>query len=569
MWIEFGELTGKNILSFGSGGFTLDFSKEKLTLITGKNGRGKSTIIEALTYCLFGKPYRKVKLGQLINSVNGKGLLVSLGFKIGQDVYKIVRGIKPNLFEIYKNEELIPEEAATKDYQTFLEDEILGFGYKTFKQVCVIGSASYTQFMTLSAGERRVMIEELLDISIFSKMLAIAKEEVSSAKKEVDLITNKVRSRMEEHTRLVSLLESIKEGEEKKKTEYVTRMNEIEKEKESHHVKLEEYKVLIDGFLEKLKDEAEILEKQSSLKSKLHMNVADIGRHKKTISFFDTNDTCPTCNQELAQSHCESIINSEKESVAKILSESKPISTEIEENNAKIAEFAKLTSALTRLQGMVSSTTSLIRQGDTELSSIRKELDRDNESDKVTEKITEVSNVIATDTERKSTLLEEFIVLDACLSMLKDNGIKARIIAKFVPLINQLINQHLELFDLFVNFELDENFDETIRSRHRDAFTYDSFSEGEKSKIDLSILFTWREIAKRKNSVSCNLLFFDETLDSSLDTDSIGTFLDLLKETEGTNVLIISHRESDPVMFDRVLLVDKKSDGFSVIEEVE
>lgn len=565
--IEFGLLTGKNIMSFGSGGFEIDLSQDQIAMMKGKSGHGKSTILEALTYCLFGKPYRKVTLAQLVNTINNKGMLTTVEFRSGPDQFKVIRGMKPSVFEIYKNGELIKEEAASRDYQKTLEDTILGFGYKTFKQVCVIGSTAYTQFMSLSTADRRAITEELLDIFIFSQMVTLVKEMLSKMKKDIDGIDSMVRLKNEEVARLNKILDEMKESERKKKEEFTTQIEQIEDEKADLNEKIIQYNSVIEQISERLvgdkETRAELQEGQMQLRSFMET----IQAAKLSIKFFEDTDHCSTCQQEITAEHKQSIIATESDKISETMQASKEIYATLEQLKSKIAEFDELSDGLSKANAKLRELKSNIDRNDALLRSLNKELSRENDSDKVVTQREIVTNDLQQKMADKIQMLEELDYYNVCANMLKDTGIKAKIIATYIPLINDSVNRYLESFDMFVNFELDENFNETIKSRHRDSFTYDSFSEGEKARIDTAILLSWRDVARRKNSVSTNLLIFDETCDRSLDDDSISSFLEILRGLENTNTLIITHRNPDPVFFDRCWFVEKRSDGFSRLEE--
>jgi len=566
--LNFGVLTGKNIMSFGSGGFEIDLSENQISMMRGKSGNGKSTILEALTYCLFGKPYRNIKLAQLINSINGKGMLTTISFTSNQDTFKVIRGMKPAIFEIYKNGEMIPEEAASRDYQKFLEESILGFGYKTFKQVCVIGSTAYTQFMSLSSSERRNMIEELLDIAVFSRMDLKVKELLKKMKKDVDLISTLVDAKNSELGRLNKILSEMQESESRKKTEFKDQIDSLEKEKTEINSRIDQYNKIVSQLIEKTADESKIRKSHLDSQNELRGYLDTISRSKSTMKFFESNDMCSTCNQEITADHKHSIVSKEKQIFSDTMKLSKEIYSTIEEFNKKIEEFDSFADALHKATNKLLELQSDLRAKESLLTNVNRELNRENDSDKVIKQSNQVSDELRTNMVQKIILLEDLDYINVCATILKDTGIKSKIISTFIPMINDRINHYLESFDLFVNFELDENFSETIKSRHRDAFTYDSFSEGEKARIDTAILFTWRDIARRKNSVSTNLLIFDETCDRSLDDDSIQSFLEILREQDGTNTLIITHRGADPVYFDRCYHVDKRSDGFSRLEDL-
>lgn len=565
--IEFGILTGKNIMAYGSGGFELDLSSHKISMIVGKNGASKSSIIEALTYCLYGKPYRKIKLSQLINTINGKALMTTLNFKSGSDEYFIKRGMKPNVFEIYKNGELIPEDSASKDYQKMLEEDIIGFGYKTFKQICVIGSSSYVQFMSLEAKDRRLMIEELLDSSVYSKMAILLKDIVSSTNKQYDFIQTKIVSLNGEIRRLESILSDIKDSEEKRRTEYASRLDELKAEREKVQAKIASITDIISGLVQKMDGKDDIQRKFDDHKSKLTDMMKEIENAKKTIKFFEQTDHCSVCQQEITETHKRDIIGREELTVKGNLETSKSLYEGMESLKQKLTEFQEFSTGITKANQILVDSNSSLKMINEQTNMIEKELARKNDSEKIVRELDEVKTEVITYQNKKLSLMDDLEYLNVCSTMLKDTGIKSAVVARYIPVINKLINQFLTSFDLFVNFELDENFNETIKSRYRDSFSYESFSEGERQRIDLSLLFVWRHIARMKNSASCNLLFFDETLDRSLDSDSIDSFLTMLREMENSNIFIITHRGADPVYFDRTIQVEKRPDGFSVMSE--
>lgn len=561
--LNFGLLTGKNIMSFGSGGFEFDLSQDQVVLLKGKSGHGKSTILEALTYCLFGKPYRDIKLAQLINTINNKGLLTTVEFQSGSDRFKVVRGMKPSIFEIYKNDELIPEDAATRDYQKMFEETILGFGYKTFKQICVIGSTSYKQFMTLSSVERRTIIEELLDINIFSQMSTYVKTALVDMKKDTDAIDTMIISKNGEVARLNKILDEMKESERKKREEYTGRIESIESEKISLNEKIDQYNAIVEQITEKLVGDSDTRTQLQEGQMKLRSFMEKMQSAKESIRFFEEHDHCSTCLQEITDTHKKSILTKENGIVSASMAASKEIYSTLERLKSKVAEFDELANGLNKAKSKLIELRSSLASNDSMLASLNRELARENDSDKVISQREIVSNGIKAKMEEKIRLLHELDYYNICASMLKDTGIKSKIIATFIPLINESVNKYLESFDMFVNFELDENFSETIKSRHRDTFTYESFSNGERARIDCAMLLTWREVARRKNSVSTNLLIFDETCDSSLDDDLIDIFINVLREQENTNTVIISHRQVDPMFFDQTYFVEKKSDDFS------
>lgn len=565
--VVFGLLTAKNILSFGSGGFEIDLSSHSLTLVEGANGHGKSTILEALTYCLFGKPYRKVKLAQLINSVNNKALLTTLEFSCGVDNYKILRGQKPGIFEIWKNGELIPEDSCSGDYQKFLEKKILGFSYKTFKQVCVIGSASYTQFMTLNAEQRRGLIEDLLDVNVYSRMAVYAKEELGLLKKEVDAINSSTEQKKSELVRLEKILDDMKASEERKKSSLASEIAEAQKSRTAKESEAEALQKQVDGLLDSVSEYEALKNSAAAMSQKMTSFGSDLKKLESSISFYDDNDVCPTCTQDIQSSHKESIKSSLHAEVKAVKADAFEVFNDLKSTKAKVTEMSLVMEEIAQKNKLISECNRDIARLNSTVDVLQREAGAVNDSSKVSDQIDVVRKEVESLLEKKVIKQEDFSYLQESCNMLKDSGIKACTVKEYIPLINSSLNEHLEQFGLFVDFQLDENFDEKILSRHRDDFSYFSFSEGEKQRIDLSILFTWREISRRKNSVSCNILFFDETLDSSLDQDSIAAFLTMLRDKDDSNVFVISHRGADPMYFDRVIRATKKGDGFSRLKE--
>lgn len=562
--IEFGILKAKNIMSFGSGGFEIDLNANKLVAIKGKSGHGKSSIIEALTYCLFGKPYRNIKVGQLINSKNKKGLSTEVEFIKGNDKFRVVRTMKPNAFEIYKNEVLIDEDSASRDYQKTLEG-ILGFGYKTFKQICVIGSAGYTHFMLLSAGDRRSMTEELLDISIFSKMSSYFKDVFSNAKKELDLLDTKIKMKNQEKDRLISLILDLEENEESRKEEVRSRISALEIEIEALEKKQEAYTDIINQMSEKIAPHSNLSKEIGERKDQIRDFASAYKVAKTEADFFKTHDHCSVCQQSIDETHKTSIIEKNKGLMQTSKTSAQAISDELKEFEEKFEEIAKFSEAMSSASSKLQLIGSSTKEKRNTLKMLTSDLNRTSEVEPAKKQKDAIDVELQTFLDKKISVMEDFSYIEVCNLLLKDSGIKSRIISYYIPLLNQLINRYLEAFDLFVNFELDENFNETIKSRHRDDFSYESFSEGEKQRIDLSILFAWREIAAQRNSASTNILFFDETADRSLDDDSIESFVDLIRNNMNSNVLIITHRAVDPVYFDDFITVKKKSDDYSVL----
>jgi len=568
--IVFKSVQWKNFLSTGNSPNKVLLNKSQTTLIIGKNGEGKSTILDALCFSLFGKPFRNINKGQLVNSINGKGCSVEVEFDINGKEYKIIRGIKPNVFEIWQDGEMINQDAASRDYQKILEQQILKLNYKTFTQVVILGSASFVPFMQLPTSQRREVIEDILDIRIFSTMNQLLKEKAQETKDAIAKIENEIstaKTKVDAQTQLIktiseaksSAIESIGSKISANTTEIVQAENEIS-------TILGEIIALNASITDK-ETVAEDIDKAKSIRSKLLQKIETC---EHNTEFFSEHDVCPSCNQDIAEEYKEAIV---KDLNDKLLDNNTKIS-ELEgilsNLNAKLSEITKIQSEITSKNIELSTRNSTITLLNKQIKEMQAEIESaktdttniDEEKAKLKELATEAITMIHT----KTTLQEQRNLEDVANILLKDTGIKTAIIREYLPIMNKLINKYLQAMDAYIHFELDEAFNESVKSRFRDDFTYASFSEGEKQKIDLAILFTWRQIAKLKNSVNTNLLIMDEIFDSSLDAQGTELLLALLTQvTHDTNVFIISHKGDQ--LFDKfrsVIKFEKKND-FSVM----
>jgi DNA repair exonuclease SbcCD ATPase subunit len=546
--ILFKKVRWKNFLSTGNSFTEIDLNNTKSTLVVGQNGAGKSTILDAISFGLFGKPHRNINKPQLVNSINQKSCIVEVEFSIGSTYYKIVRGIKPNVFEIWRNDKMINQSSHAKEYQKILEQNILKLNHKSFHQVVVLGSSSFIPFMQLAGWHRRDVIEDLLDINVFSKMNTLLKEKTSKLKedlKSTDYDLEITKEKIDLQRKYIKEVEALSNDQiEEKETQIFLAEDSIENLQLENVNTSEEIEKLSIGLEEGLKKNHD--KKQALLQYKAEFN-QKISALVKDSKFYEQNDTCPTCSQDIDED-----LRSEKLSTAKtkaseiqkalddVSSESSIVESTIERLNSAANAIREKTSLISgnnreivRLQGQIKGLTSSISQI------------RSNDGD-VAKSKTDLENL----KDLKDNLLDKKLSYKDRLNynmvmseMLKDTGIKTKIIKQYLPVINKLVNQYLQVLDFFVHFDLDEEFKETIRSRHRDEFTYDSFSEGEKQRIDLSLLFTWRHIAKMKNSVATNLLILDETFDSSLDHDGVENLLKILHTlSDDTNVFVISHK---------------------------
>jgi len=547
----FKRLRWRNFLSTGNEFTEIHLDKSPATLITGKNGAGKSTLIDALTFSLFGKPHRNISKPMLMNSVNNKDCRVELEFSIGSRNFKIVRGIKPGIFEIYQDGTMINQDASAKDYQKFLEKSILKLDFKSFHQIVVLGSSSFIPFMQLPVNKRREIVENILDIDIFSKMNNLLKQRVTEVKNQVfkienaiELISSKVKNQQTLINRMKSNSEDVIEVNENKLTDLNLELSQLEKSRLELSNELEK---LMTKDLESLTES--LIVKQNKLHKFQTKFEHEINDHTKHLDFFNNKDVCPTCDQNIS----EDTRNSKKEYYENLIVSSKnnyeEASTSLNKTRDSIDEMTKSLSVMNEIKGNLKVNSKSINLTEDMISSIKNQIDESQQDNseaisKEVEKQNELLLMKNSLYDKKSTYIDDREYYVAASELLKDTGIKTKIIKEYVPIMNKMINQYLGIMDFFVSFHFDENFNEEIRSRHRDSFKYSSFSEGEKSRIDLSLLFTWRHIAKLKNSTNTNLLILDETFDSSVDSNGMGSIQSILHTLTDTSVFVISHRES-------------------------
>ena len=539
--IVFKNIRYKNFLSSGNTFTEINLRKDKSTLVVGHNGAGKSTVLDALSFGLFGKPHRKISKAQLVNSINEKNALVEVEFSVGTSNFKIIRGIKPNIFEIWKDAKMINQSSHAMEYQKILEQNILKLNHKSFHQVVVLGSSSFIPFMQLNAGHRRDVIEDLLDINIFSKMNIILKEKngglkdkLASINHSVDLIKNKI-DQQSKYIRDIAALTT----ENKKK---------YEKQIESANAKikkLQDDNSEITNELDKFGD-VDLTPLQNKKNDVIAFR-AEQKQELKTIAkrglFLERNDECPTCEQPIQNK--EKLVTDAKNQAYQIESRLNMIESNYAEVEKEIQLLQQTISTVNEKTSTINSNNREIQSLNQSNNDLRSYLEEEVSTD-LNEARQELENIVNQKEdllEEKLKVTEQFNYNSVIAEMLRDTGIKTKIIKQYLPAINKLVNQHLQVLDFFVSFDLNESFQETIRSRYRDDFTYESFSEGEKQRIDLSLLFTWRQIAKMKNSVATNLLILDETFDSSLDHDGVENLLKILHTLgEDTNTFIISHK---------------------------
>ena len=542
--IHFKKVRWKNFLSTGNAFTEIELDKNDSTLIVGENGAGKSTMLDALCFGLYGKPFRKVKKDQLINSVNGRDVVVEIEFSTHDHSYLIRRGIKPSIFEIHQDGYLLDQDAAARDYQEMLEKNVLKLSMKSFTQIVILGSSSFVPFMQLTTNVRREVIEDLLDIRVFSSMALLLKDRVATNRQSLAMIEHDITNTINNIKLQEKLRKDLTQEKKDKIDEYRSRIEDARAAIMRDEAEATTLETEIADLLEQIEDKDTVsarIQKILNLESNLEKKKANA---RKTIKFYHDNDECPTCTQTLdATIKCEKI--EEKEH---IVSE---VDGALQTLQSSLGEAELRLSEITGIQREISSRQHLLRDVHTSIKTHQKEVSLWNKEIQSAEQTTasfnettilelaEEQNLLL---KKKQHSLDEREMYDLATVILRDSGIKSRIIKQYIPVINKLVNKYLAAMDFFVKFELNESFEEKILSRHRDDFTYDSFSEGEKMRIDLSLLFTWRAIARMKNSASTNLLILDEVFDASLDANGCDEFLKIIHDLEGSNIFVISHK---------------------------
>ena len=569
--IIFTSLRFKNFLSTGNNWTHIDLNKSKSTLIVGQNGAGKSTMLDAIAFGLFGKPHRNINKPQLVNTVNNKNSVVEVTFIIGKAKYKIIRGIKPNVFEIWKNGEMINQSSHSKEYQKILEQNILKLNHKSFHQIVVLGSSSFVPFMQLPAQHRRDVIEDLLDINVFSKMNSLLKEKTSVLRDKMkdlsfklDVETNKIDTQKKYISDLKALNKTAKEQKDVQVDKLRKDLASLSKENAEISAEVEDKQKPLEKELNTLHDRKQVFVQYNA---QFRQQMSQVVKESK---FYEENENCPTCSQEITESVRNDKLQSSKEKAKELkdaMDEASVKSGEIEDSITQVSDDLN---AIRAKQSTVNSNNQSIARIQNEIEYLEKELNQTGDIETAKEELEAMQNTANEFNMSKFQLNEEYSYNNVMSEMLKDTGIKTKIIKQYIPVINKLVNQYLQILDFYVHFDLDESFTETIRSRHRDQFSYDSFSEGEKQRIDLALLFTWRMIAKMKNSISTNLLLLDETFDSSLDHDGVENLMKILHSLdENSNTFIISHKGDilDGKFKDKIEFVKEKN--FSKIKDLQ
>ena len=570
--IIFKEVRYKNLLSSGNKFTKIPLNSHQTTLILGENGAGKSTMLDALCYALYGRGFRNLKKDLLVNSINQKELLVELDFTIGNKDYKPIRGTKPNKFEIWCNDILINQDASVRDYQEHLENNILKMSYRSFTQVAILGSANFTPFMQLRAKDRRKLVEDLLDITIFTTMMQLLRKRKSNHQLDLKENQHEIAILEERINGLNSQLDALRENRDEKIYKFESTISQTQTN--------------IDKLLGEVDEKTKnVVEKKSSIEDKIStedrlQQTIEVekqleGARKKAIAdieFYENHDNCPTCKQDLTGEHKEKCIQEKNQKVAEVKEALSTLDQQIKELHERIEginiiqdEISEIQREIGLLQTEVVSNQKYIKKLQGEIDSLEKEQEGNTDTH---EDLTKAEDDLSILVKKKEHLSEHGHYLEIATLLLRDQGVKEKIIKQYVPIMNKLINKYLAQLEFYVGFELDESFDETIKSRFRDVFKYENFSQGEKMRIDLALLFTWRAVARMKNSVNTNLLILYEVFDSSLDAAGTDEFMKMLNTlTENTNAFVISHKGD--ILYDKFENVIKfeKYKNFSRIAE--
>ena len=570
--IIFKEVRYKNLLSSGNKFTTIKLNDAQSTLILGENGAGKSTLLDALCYALYGRGFRNLKRDLLINSINTKELVVELDFSIGNKDYKLIRGAKPNKFEIWCNDILLNQDASVRDYQAHLENNILKMSYRSFTQVAILGSANFTPFMQLRAKDRRKLVEDLLDITIFTTMMQLLRKRKSNHALDVKENQHEIAILEERISGLNSQIDALRENRDEKILKFEPTINQTQ-------TNIDKLLGEVDEKTENVVEKTRLITDKNTTEDRLKQTTdleSQLERARKKaiadIKFYEDNDNCPTCKQDLTGEHKEKCIQEKNQKVAEIKEAVSTLDNQIGELHDRIQTINTVQSEIDEIQREIGLSQTEIVSNQKYISKLQKEIEsleeeQEGNSD-AHEQVLKAEDDLHTLTKKKQHLADNGHYLEIATLLLRDQGVKEKIIKQYVPIMNKLINKFLAQLEFYVGFELDEAFEETIKSRFRDVFKYENFSQGEKMRIDLALLFTWRAVARMKNSVNTNLLILDEVFDSSLDASGTDEFMKMLNTlTEKTNAFIISHKGD--ILYDKFehVIRFEKYKNFSRIAE--
>jgi len=570
--ILFKRISYKNFLSTGNQPIEIDLSISQTTLIVGTNGTGKSTLLDALCFVLFNRPFRIIKKEQMVNTINNGDCIVEVEFDVGTKNYIIRRGIKPNLFEIYCNGKLINQDANNVDYQKYLETNIMKLNYRSFIQVVLLGSSSYEPFMKMKPRYRREVVEEILDIRVFGLMDLILRSQQSDLQKKLTEVRHQcelIKTKYETEAKYLTTLETKGSDNLTVQQNKIVQNDENRIKYEQKLQKLNEDIAVSQNALNGQDTTAKKVKDLEKFETKIEQNIST---HKKTLDFFKDNDTCPVCTQSIDENFKEEKCNHETSTISKLESGLQQLVGELNGQEEKMTQFNQMSNKISEMNVEIAkingSLSALKKHSDQIQLEISTASQKDGDIEKIELELSNMSAELGVVDAQLTDVQEEKSYVDVLREILNDKGAKANIIRKYVPIMNQLINKYLQQMDFYVSFHLDEEFNETVKSRYRDTFNYNNFSEGEKMRIDLALLFTWRDIARMKNSTNTNLLILDEIFDSSLDNSGTDDFFKIIKGCTKENIFIISHKGD--ILFDRFTNIIKyeKVKNFTRLENV-
>ena len=560
----------KNFLSTGNNFIEIELDRNSTTLIIGENGAGKSTVLDALCFGLFGKPFRGINKPQLLNSVNNSNCVVEVEFEIGSKKLKVIRGIKPNIFEIYINGKMYNQDANARDYQKYLEQQILKLNWRSFTQVVILGSSAFIPFMQLKARHRREVVEEILDIQIFSLMNMLLKQRLKAIGDQARDVKYNYELTNEKIELQENYIDEIKRNKDKLMAEKTALIGGNEEEVFKMKLDIDFYQTNNKELLCQIRDTDEVNAKQNKLKDIRSTLVEKKNSNSRMVEFFEEEDDCPTCEQHIDEKFKKNMISTKQKEVDKFTTALTELEQTLNETINRQDGINAIADKIRENEVYLAKENSSVTQLEKFNATLKSEIEQLQSSDVVKsdfDRLEELKGQLVGVEKERAKLKEDVIYCEAIRSMLQDTGIKTKIIKQYLPIMNKLINTYLTSMEFYVNFTLNESFEETIKSRYRDEFTYDSFSEGEKMRIDLALLFTWRAIAKMKNSTNTNLLMLDEIFDSSLDSTGTDEFLKILHTLDGENVFVISHKQDVLVdKFNSTIKFEKMKNFSHVVE---
>lgn len=561
----------KNFLSYGGAWSEVDFDKDQLSVVQSGNGQGKTSIIQAVTFGLYNRSINNIPKNKLINSINGKQTVVEVEFTSNQIDYKVVRGIKPNVFQIYKDDKLINEDANSRDYQAVLENQILRMSYKTFIQTVMIGMSNFTPFMELSSNDRRIVVEDLLGVGVLTTMNNLVKDHIANINQQINDLTNQIMVKKTQAQGELAIYDTLVANQKKNN-------ESLQKQRNQHIKDIEKHNKAIDKLNAQLNKLQPTVQKYDVFKTGLQTVISEQGKLRGLISkvqqdqqFIESNDHCPLCHQQIDDEYRTSITATNNDRQQKLNAKLAQIEARLQSLYEKQDKFIKVIEKNNELHGSIREHNSAITLLNNQVIEVDQQLASNTSNEQLDAQKQKVEQIVFDGnelTKQRNNLLDQKGLYDQCANLLKDNGIKAAVVNQYLPIINQMINKYLADMDFFLSFEIDNQFNETLKARGRDDMTYQNLSQGEKRRLDMAILFTWRYIAQLRNSCSCSNIFIDEVLDSSLDAAGIESIMKLFRSFTDSNIFVISHREGvQELDFDRILTIEKRNQFSTILEQ--